>query len=161
MWRRSHARHWRPAPKKYLTQLPREKARMVTARRNAARKWSRPIVKLAADRSQEPNHSPKQEQKPAVKKRPGALQAGLLATAATTVASLPKRCHSCTRRWISPLCHQDITRWQPARLPHSLHRGSSNMEPCTCRGDSSWGSVKNIPFLDLKSGLAWGSSQVR
>ena len=30
--------------------------------RNAARKWSRPIVKLAADRSQEPNHSPKQEQ---------------------------------------------------------------------------------------------------
>ena len=100
--------------------------------REAARKWSRPIVKLAARPRPEAKPQPKAKAKPAVKRRPGALQAVLLATAATTAASLPKEV---------PLMHtqEDFNRLVIKVAPEGSLQGFHipyiedpiNMEPCT------------------------------
>ncbi len=56
--------------------------------RVAARKWSRPSVKLAARPKTAPKSHPKAKPKPAVRRQPGALRTALVATAATTAATL-------------------------------------------------------------------------
>ena len=122
--------------------------------REAARKWSRPIAKLAARPRPEAKPQPKAEAEPAVKRRPGALQAALVATAATTAASLPKEV---------PLMHMQedfnrlVIKVAPEGSPQGFHipyiEAPINMEPCTLWASSSWKSAKRLPFWTSDPGV--------
>ena len=121
--------------------------------REAARKWCRPIVKLAARPRPEAKPQLKAKAKSAVKRRPGALQAVLLATAATTAASLPKEV---------PLMHtqEDFNRFVTKVAPEGSLQGFQipyiedliNMEPCTL-----WGRF----LLKEREEYAFSGPQVR
>ena len=105
---------------------------MAAASQKSSQEWSRPIAKLAARPRPEAEPQPKAEAEPAVKRRPGALQAVLVTTAATTAASLPKEV---------PLMHTqgDFNRLVTKVAPEGSLQGSHipyieapiNMEPCT------------------------------
>ena len=100
--------------------------------RNTSRKWSRPIGKLAARLRPEANPQPKTKAEPAVRRRPGALRAVLVATAATTAASWPKEV---------PLVHTqaNFNRFAVKEAPEGSLQGFYtpynedliSMEPCT------------------------------
>ena len=130
--------------------------------REAARRWSRPIVKLAARPELEARPQPKAKAKPTIQRRPRALKSALLATVATAAASLSRE---------MPLMHtqEDFNHVVFKVAPEGSLQGSQtpyiedliNMEPCTLWGNSFWRNLKNVPFLDLRSGLAWDNSQAR
>ena len=103
--------------------------------KETARKWSRPIVRLAARPKPEAKPQSRTEAKPAAKRRPGALKAALLATAATAATSLPRGV---------PLMHtqEDFNRFVIKVAPEGSLQGFRipyiedliNMEPCTLWG---------------------------
>ena len=100
--------------------------------KETARKWSRPIVRLAPRPKPEARPQVMTKAKPAAKRRPGALKAALLATAATTATSLPREV---------PLMHtqEDFNRFVIKVAPEGSLQGFRipyiedliNMEPCT------------------------------
>ena len=121
--------------------------------REAARKWSRPTVKLAPRPKPEARPQPKAKAKPAVKRRPGALKSAILATAATAVTSSPREV---------PLMHTqvDFNRFVIKVAPEGSSQGFQipyvkdliNMEPCTL-----WGKF----LLKEREEYAFAGPQVR
>ena len=105
--------------------------------KETTRKWSRPIVRLAARPKPEARPQSGRKAKPAAKRRPGALKTALLATAATTANSAPREV---------PLVHtqENSNRFLIKVAPEGSLQDFQipyigdliNMEPCTLWGKS-------------------------
>ena len=123
--------------------------------KETARKWSGPAVKLAARPKLEARTQPEAEAKPAARRRPGAWKSALLATVATTAASLPREV---------PLMHtqEEFNRCAlKVSLEDSLQgfqipyiEDLIDIEPCTLWGKFLLKERENMHFLGLRSGLA-------
>ena len=88
--------------------------------KETARKWSRPIVRLAARPKPEARPQIMTEAKPAAKKRPGALKAALLATATTAATSLPRE---------APFMHtqEDFNRFVIKVAPDAVYKACESL----------------------------------
>ena len=103
--------------------------------KETARKWSGPAVKLAARPKLEARTQPEAKAKPAARRRPGAWKSALLATVATTAASLPREV---------PLTHtqEEFSRFALKMSSEGSLQGFQipyiedliNIEPCTLWG---------------------------
>ena len=113
------------------------------------RKWSRPIIRLAARPKPEARPRSGRKAEPAAKRRPGALKTALLATSATAASSLPREV---------PLMHtqENSNRFVIKVAPEGSLQGFQipyiedliHIEPCTLRGKPLLKERKECAFSE-------------